>query len=382
MSLRLPAMVISATGSADHAVADDEARGAAAIIAGHAVDALPDQLGDEQAELDVGDQILGQQRAGRHIEVARPRPRRPADAAHGMAGRREAKLAGRSAESSSQPVSTPSATMSVGAVGRPSPSNGLERSPRRRCGSSRIVMPRGEHLRRRADRAGSSSGARSAAPVIAPVRWPSRLDPTRGSIHHRHRPRGELAGVEPRDRAVAGAPADRRRIFEIGEMARAVIAIIALHARRPRRRSRWPSCHSRSSNSRARSRALVPSAKIERLALRRRALAVGDAGDRARRILGRRARARAARPGRDRRRRRRRDRAACRVSSRSAGARPDHGSSGASRAIAIARSTSAASASADRSDEETLAERRPTNRRRPISSPSDRSTSSSAPRRT
>jgi hypothetical protein len=68
--------------------------------------------------------------------------------------------------------------------------------------------------------------------------------------------------------------------------------------------------------------------------------------------------------------------------SRSCGARPAHLSSGASRAIAIARSTSASSDSLLRSEVDTLAERCPTKTRSPSSSLSERSTSSSAPIRT
>src|SRR3546814_4700712 len=62
---------------------------------------------------------------------------------------------------------------------------------------------------------------------------------------------------------------------------------------------------------------------------------------------------------------------------RSSNLSPAYSSSGASRAIANARSASFAKASSDISEEVTVAERLPEKTRRPMSSPSDRSTSRS-----
>ncbi len=53
MSCRLPAMVISCTGIGERAVLDPEAARAARVVAGHAVHALPHQLGDQQARAQV-----------------------------------------------------------------------------------------------------------------------------------------------------------------------------------------------------------------------------------------------------------------------------------------------------------------------------------------
>src|SRR5829696_9065385 len=47
-----------ADGVSDLAILDPEAGGAAAVIAGHAVDAGADQVGDVKALLDIGDQLL------------------------------------------------------------------------------------------------------------------------------------------------------------------------------------------------------------------------------------------------------------------------------------------------------------------------------------
>ena len=88
MSSRLPAMVISATGSASRAVADHEAGGAAAVVAGDAVHAHADQLGDIEAQLDVRHQ-LGRRQRRRHRDTGwsvRARAARRCRATHGRSG--------------------------------------------------------------------------------------------------------------------------------------------------------------------------------------------------------------------------------------------------------------------------------------------------------
>ena len=47
----------------DLAILDPEAGGAAAVIAGHAIDAHAHQFGDIEALFDVGDQFFGRKRA-------------------------------------------------------------------------------------------------------------------------------------------------------------------------------------------------------------------------------------------------------------------------------------------------------------------------------
>src|SRR5262249_33105092 len=54
------------------AVLDPEARGAAAVIAGHRIDAHADEVGDVEALSNVRDQRLGRVGAGRQMQVARP----------------------------------------------------------------------------------------------------------------------------------------------------------------------------------------------------------------------------------------------------------------------------------------------------------------------
>ena len=71
MSLRLPAIVTSCTGYAMRAILDPESRGAARIIAGHAVDALPHQLGDEQAAIHQREHAVEVALAPAHDQVVR-----------------------------------------------------------------------------------------------------------------------------------------------------------------------------------------------------------------------------------------------------------------------------------------------------------------------
>src|SRR5258707_15027705 len=76
-----------ADGISDLAILDPEAGGAAAVIAGHAVDAGTDQVGDVKALLDVGDQRLRRHLAGFEMQIIRSRRRRRRNAAMGMSGR-------------------------------------------------------------------------------------------------------------------------------------------------------------------------------------------------------------------------------------------------------------------------------------------------------
>src|SRR6185295_15168963 len=60
-----------ADGIGDLAVLDPEAGGAAAVIAGHAVDAGADQIGDVKALLDIGDQLFRRHLAGLEMQIVR-----------------------------------------------------------------------------------------------------------------------------------------------------------------------------------------------------------------------------------------------------------------------------------------------------------------------
>src|SRR3978361_893528 len=69
-----------ADGIGDLAVLDPEAGGAAAVIAGHAVDAGTDQVGDVKALFDIGYQFPRRHPAGLEVQVVRSRRRRGRDA--------------------------------------------------------------------------------------------------------------------------------------------------------------------------------------------------------------------------------------------------------------------------------------------------------------
>src|SRR5581483_2754161 len=77
-----------------HAVLDPEAGGAAAVLAGHGVDAHADQIGDVKAVLDVGDQRIGAGAAGLEIEIACAGIGHRRGAALRVAGGLEAEFAG------------------------------------------------------------------------------------------------------------------------------------------------------------------------------------------------------------------------------------------------------------------------------------------------
>src|SRR5262245_6067084 len=78
----------------DGAVLDPEAGGAAAVIAGDAVDAHADELGHQKPAPHVAEQRLGAAAGGRESDIGRLRRGRSGGAAAGMAGAGQAELAG------------------------------------------------------------------------------------------------------------------------------------------------------------------------------------------------------------------------------------------------------------------------------------------------
>ncbi len=358
----------------DLAVLDQEARRAAAVIAGHAVDAHADQLGDEHAALDVGDQRLGQDDAGAHMHVAgRDAGAAPA-AARCMAGRLQPELPGRGA------VEQPGFEHAVRdeldrGHGQPSPSNGRERRPWGRCGSSQMVTPLAKIF------VPSASSRKLvlreiAWPEMAPTRWPSMLEPTRGSSTTGIAPLATRPGLS---RATARSPARvpiDSGILQLAAVASRMMRIIADHlAARSGEHAGRQAVAGRGIGA---GKAVAGGERPDRArGAGAAAFAVRDAA----RPRAPHPRRRAPLPSapRARRRRHRRDRAAgwAPWSRRLLGARGrPRASSGASRAMATARSASVVIAATDRSEVETLADRRPTNTRRPSSAFSERPTSS------
>ena len=198
MSLRLPAIVISSTGYAICAVLDPEARGAARVVAGHRIDALPELLGHEQPAAHA-------RAAARQVVVARRRrdcalpPALPVDS--------HARACAPSSCRGNSPARRRRATTSRASVATPSLSNGALPRARGRCGSSRIVTcgantcvpsesSRNDDLRYR------------LPPDTACTNEPIRSRGLRGLEQHRAFERAELARAEPAHRALAGDAAD------------------------------------------------------------------------------------------------------------------------------------------------------------------------------
>src|SRR5882757_6401050 len=80
---------------AELAVLDPEARRAAAVIAGDAVDAKADQVGDEEPALDVADQLRDRELALLEVEVRSGGRGRARRAARGVTGRLQLELTSR-----------------------------------------------------------------------------------------------------------------------------------------------------------------------------------------------------------------------------------------------------------------------------------------------
>ena len=137
---------------------------------------------------------------------------------------------------SSQPVSRPSSTRSRGAGRRgPRRRTARERRPRRRCGSSTMVIAVGEDrlvlaAEQEAGPAGDRRAAHRAEQMADQAAADARIE------HDRHRAAGQLARVEPLDRALAGEPAERLGLVEIGDSGGRCGWHSRAACRRPRRR--------------------------------------------------------------------------------------------------------------------------------------------------
>ena len=333
-------MVISATGSAISPPRTMKPDRAAAVVAGDPVDALADQLDDQHGLGKGGEQFLAAALPGLHIEVARARARRAADAADAWpVGAIPSCRA--EALSAIQLVRMPSATSSCRDTRTPSPSNGRERRPRGRSGSSTIVTPvredaAAELVLEEARLAGDRRAADRAGEMAEQGRRDARVE--------QHRISAGLAAASGSSRATArspGAAADLRGAVEILEMAGAVPRMVALHRRAFARDHR---CRAAMAARPIGAGETARRRKRDRRGRRARARAarIGDAVDRrAPPVSASSARARSS-AGSGSRHRRRRATAARRAAASSGGARPAYGSSGASRAIARQRSTSVA----------------------------------------
>src|SRR6185295_5013199 len=81
-----------ADGVGELSIFNPEAGRAARVIAGDAVDAHADKLGDVEALADILHQLLRRKRAGGHVEIRRRRRGRAAGTARGVTGGDETEL--------------------------------------------------------------------------------------------------------------------------------------------------------------------------------------------------------------------------------------------------------------------------------------------------
>ena len=145
MSFMLPATVISLTGKAISPFSIQKAGGAAAVVAGHHVDAGAHHLGDEEALLDLRDHLLRADPPRLHPQIGRRRARLAGRAACRVAGRPRARAAGPSAGRAARSSGGRPSITARRRVGRPSP---VERLGPQAAALQRIVdhrsRPRGK----------------------------------------------------------------------------------------------------------------------------------------------------------------------------------------------------------------------------------------------
>ena len=112
----------------------------------------------------------------------------------------------------------------------PSASNGRERKPRGRSGSSTMLMPEAKTFSPRFSRRKLVLRA-TELPLAALARWPTSEPEILAIKHHRHAAGGDFTRIEAFDRAFAGASPDRLRAFEVGGMQCGGEIVVALHPR-------------------------------------------------------------------------------------------------------------------------------------------------------
>src|SRR5580704_2532116 len=212
----------------EFAVFDPESGSAAAIIAGHHVDAGADQVGDIKAVLDLGDQRRRAGLAGRQVKIARPRRGDRGHDALGVAGGFQIEFARRGA------VEQPGFQHTVFDQFEVSRRNalGVEGARALAAMPQRIVddvdarreNPLSEFFAQKTRLARYGAAIGGAGEVADQRAGNPRVE------YHRHSPRRDLARVQPFDRALARIAADRVGTVEIGGMQRRGEIVILFHA--------------------------------------------------------------------------------------------------------------------------------------------------------
>src|SRR6201993_703082 len=216
-----------AHGVAALAVFDPESGSAAAVVAGHLIDADPDEIGDIEALGDVGHQSLRRVAAGGEMQVARAGRGRRGYPALGVAG------AGKTEIARGRGVQDPRREHAVLDDGKTPRRNalGVERARAQSAPTQRIV---------------DNVDARPEQPLPEPVLEEARLARHRSAIdgacemaderasdpaveHDRYSFALHLARIEPLDGALAGRASDLLRWIEVGAVERGGIVVVALH---------------------------------------------------------------------------------------------------------------------------------------------------------
>src|ERR1700692_1197452 len=200
------------------AVLDPKPRGAAAIVAGHQIDADADQVGDIETVRDLGNQLVAALAAGGEMQVARPGRGRRRHAAIGVAGGGKTELAtGRAVE---DPGFQDAALDHFARAG--DDALGVERPRAQAAPAQRIVddVDIGRKNLRAELFAQEARLARDRGAVDGVGEVADQRAGDAGVEHHRHAARRDLARIEPLDGALAGAAADSAGAFHVGGMQR------------------------------------------------------------------------------------------------------------------------------------------------------------------
>ncbi len=211
----------------DLAVLDPEAAGAAGIVAGGRIDRGADQRGHQQSGAHLGEKRRARHSALRQREVPRGRARRRRGAAHRVAGAGQPELP-RGGE-----IERPAgqhAVLDQHAPGDRQPL-AVERpraaDPRPQRILDEIDPGRQHPLAQRVLEPARAARDRAAVDRLHQVPDQPGGDPL--VVEHRKGPGRRLAGAGPRRGALAGEPADLRRVRQVGPVHPALEGIVALH---------------------------------------------------------------------------------------------------------------------------------------------------------
>src|SRR6516165_5395440 len=210
------------------AALDPETRRAAAVVAGHHIDAHPNEVGDVEPVGNVFDQFPGGDRAGREVEIGWCWRGGCRDAAAGMSGGFEAELARRRA------IEDPGFQHTVLDQRAPLAGDafGVKRVRAEAALAQRVIDdvdagPEDVLPELVFQEAGTAS---DRGPIDGGCQVSNERARDPRFEYDRHLPGRDLARVEPARRPFAGRASDRFGLLEIGGVNRRRKIVIALHA--------------------------------------------------------------------------------------------------------------------------------------------------------